>query len=138
MAIFDLKDRNVRAVGKRIIVQKAVRPKMSAGGIVLPDEDVRVYCEGTVLSVGPKVENAKVGEQIIWEVFKGQAAGHHDEHRWAIEDEHVIGVLETDKQVTLPAGVKHNRIGSLCAVPNCGEVHDPAPVSDARPTPKAR
>jgi co-chaperonin GroES (HSP10) len=95
MAIFDLKDRKVRAVNKRIVVQKAVRPKQSAGGIILPDEDVRVYCEGKVLSVGPKCESGvQVGDHIIWAVFKGQAAGHHDESRWAIEDDDVIGVLE--------------------------------------------
>lgn len=101
MAIFDLKDRVVRAVNKRIIVQKAVRPKQSKGGILLPEEDVRVYCEGEVLSVGPKCESGvKPGDHIIWAVFKGQAAGHHDESRWAIDDEDVIGVLEKPTPAT--------------------------------------
>lgn len=119
MAVFDLKDRKLRAVNDKLVVEKAVRPNKSAGGLFLPDEDVRVYCEGKVLSVGPKCEcGAKVGDQVIWQVFKGQAAGHHDEQRWCIEDKDVLAIIE-------PAGV-HDPVGSKCTLPHCPEPHIPA------------
>lgn len=125
MAIFDLKGRRIRAVNDRIIVQKAVRPKKSAGGLFLPDEDVRIYCEGMVLSVGPDVKSCKVGEQIIWEVFKGQAAGHHDEERWALKDADVLGVLED----AAPAACEHS--GAQLARP-------PGPQERPKPPPGNR
>jgi co-chaperonin GroES (HSP10) len=102
MAIFDLKTRKVQAANDWVVVLKAVRPKKSAGGLFLPDEDVRVYCEGKVLSVGPKVTSCKPGDDIVWAVFKGQAAGHHDEERWALKDEDVIGVIDADAPLELP------------------------------------
>lgn len=117
MAIFDLKDRKLRAVNDKIIVEKATRPKKSGGGLWLPDEDVRTYCEGTVLSVGPDAKSCKAGDHIIWQVFKGQAAGHHDEQRWCLEDKDVMAVLE-------PA---------VSELPDGAEV-----VSDAKPTPNVR
>lgn len=106
MAIFDLKGRKLRAVNDRVVVKKAVRPDKSKGGLWLPGEDVRTYCEGTVLSVGPKVQSCKVGDDIIWEVFRGQAAGHHDEERWALKDEDVIAVLEPAPHAELPASAE--------------------------------
>jgi co-chaperonin GroES (HSP10) len=146
MAIFDLKGRVLRAVNDKVVVQKASRPDRSKGGLFLPQEDVRTYCEGKVLSVGPDVKSCKAGDEIIWQVFRGQAAGHHDEERWCVEDKDVLAVIEpatplaAQVAVELPASAEvveeprspyPERLTST-ASPDC-------PVSpDAKPTPDMR
>jgi co-chaperonin GroES (HSP10) len=96
MAILDLKDRKLRAVNDKVVVLRAGRPRQTAGGIHLPAETDKVYNEGEVLSVGPDVKSCKAGDVIVWAVFKGQAAGHHDEQRWIIADAEVLAVVEPD------------------------------------------
>lgn len=90
----ELKDKKLCAVNDRIVVELLDRPDKSKGGIVLPiGMDQRKYNEGKVSSVGPDVKSCKPGDEVIWEVYKGQAAGHFDEKRWIIKDEEVLAVV---------------------------------------------
>jgi co-chaperonin GroES (HSP10) len=79
----------------RVLVRIAVKPKMSAGGIHLPGTDERLYNEGEVIGVGPKVTEVAVGDVVIWEVFKGQAPGHFDEGRWMLKESEVLAKVVT-------------------------------------------
>jgi co-chaperonin GroES (HSP10) len=131
MAIFDLSKRRLRAVNDKVVVQKASRPDRSKGGLFLPQEDVRTYCEGKVLSVGPDVKSCKVGDEIVWQVFRGQAVGHFDEDRWGIEDKDVLAVIEpVAQQLPDSAEVDVN--------PPRATFADINPAPDAKPTPDMR
>jgi co-chaperonin GroES (HSP10) len=150
MAIFDLKGRVLRAVNDKVVVQKASRPDRSKGGLFLPQEDVRTYCEGKVLSVGPDVKSCKAGDEIIWQVFRGQAAGHHDEERWCVEDKDVLAVIEPAAppaaQVAqqLPDSAEVLRyvdgapVGQGLEPGRFVDVNAPKASPDAKPTPNMR
>lgn len=133
MAITNLAQRQLRAVGDKVVVQKAKRPERTRGGIIMPDEDVRVYTEGLVVSVGPDVKSCKVGDEVVWKVFTGQAAGHHDEARWIIADAEVLAVLEPDPPLTLPASVPAELAKELVPGATYADLD-----SSVRPTPKVR
>jgi len=82
-----------RAVNDVLLVQQ-YQPKQK-GTIIVPGTDPLKHNTGVVVSVGPKCEcGAKVGDVVVWQVFKGQAVGHFDKERWFIRDEDVCGIVE--------------------------------------------
>lgn len=102
--ITNLSERVLRAVNNKVVVLIAKRPETSKGGIIMPGDDIRKYNEGRVVSVGPDVKSCKAGDEIIWEVFKGQAPGHFDETRWVIRDDEVLSVIEPSQAAVTSAG----------------------------------
>lgn len=83
-------EKKLQPLHDRVLVRIAAKPKMSAGGIHLPQTDPRLYNEGKVEAVGPDVKQVKVDDVVIWEVFKGQAPGHFDEGRWMLKESEVL------------------------------------------------
>jgi co-chaperonin GroES (HSP10) len=80
---------NFKAVGDAVLVEN-LRPTKSAGGIVLVMNDLRKWNLGRVVSVGPKVRTCDPGDIVVWEVFKGQAAGQTDDERWFLRDADIL------------------------------------------------
>jgi co-chaperonin GroES (HSP10) len=83
-------EKPLQPLNDRVLVRIAAKPKKSQGGIILPDSDQRLYNEGEVIAVGPKVTEVSAGDVVIWEVFKGQAPGHFDEGRWMLKESEVL------------------------------------------------
>lgn len=98
-----LEEKDLEMFHDRVLVRIAKPPTESAGThgkkiILASGADERSYHEGIVLAVGPgkllpdgkrAAMSAVVGDTVLWEVFKGQAAGHFDESRWVLKDEEI-------------------------------------------------
>jgi co-chaperonin GroES (HSP10) len=85
---------NFQAVGDSVLVEN-LRPTKSAGGIHLVMNDLRKWNLGRVVSVGPKVRTCDQGDLVVWEVFKGQAAGQTDEERWFLRDADILAKVRS-------------------------------------------
>jgi co-chaperonin GroES (HSP10) len=91
-----LTEKNLLPLHDRVLVRIAKPPTESAGThgkkiILAAGADQRIYNEGEVLAVGPGVTSGlKAGDFVVWEVFKGQSAGHFDEGRWILKDAEIL------------------------------------------------
>ena len=63
------RDYKLEALGDYIIVESIER-NVTAGGVIVPDSSQTPETEATITSIGPKVEDAEVGDVIL---FKGGA-----------------------------------------------------------------
>lgn len=81
------------AVNDVVIVKQFVPAKK--GVILTPSTSPLNHNTGTVLSVGLECKSGvKVGDVVVWQVFKGQAVGHFDKERWFIRDADICGVVQ--------------------------------------------
>ena len=82
--------------GDQILVQRRAAENISAGGLVIPDEAQAKDkpAEGTVMAIGPKVDDVRVGDHILFGIYAGT------EYPWGVEtllfmrEEEIIATVE--------------------------------------------
>tara|TARA_R110000772_G_scaffold184142_1_gene295223 strand:- start:678 stop:938 length:261 start_codon:yes stop_codon:yes gene_type:complete len=58
----------IKMKADRVLIESVKAPKKTASGITNVDDGIKIN-EGVILAVGPLVENAKVGDKVIYEEF---------------------------------------------------------------------
>lgn len=86
----------VRAIGERVLVEFEDRPKVTDGGIIIPDQWQELPCFAVVVSVGGRVrERLEVGQRVIvkkWMDAEPCESGGRVCHFMA--EDHVLGADE--------------------------------------------
>ena len=62
----NVKNYKVIPIGKRVLVKPVEVVAETSSGIILPDSQVQQKPQGTVIAIGPDVENIEVGDFIQW------------------------------------------------------------------------
>lgn len=104
----------IRPIGDRVVVRQDSAKAMSASGrLHLPDSAKQLDCTGTVLAIGPRVENVQKGDRVI---FKRRAMSSLMPDEWAdgttrdpeanvliLRDEDMVAVIEPGTVVEVAA-----------------------------------
>ena len=70
----------LKAIGNRVILQAAMTPGKSNGGIIIPDNYRVELQHGVIRSIGDAVEaKLKVNDVVIFEKYAGTRAGNDGE-----------------------------------------------------------
>jgi len=78
--IYELNDRRVRVAGSRIVVRKIDPPKVTPGGIVIPDTAIGRSHEGVILAIGPDVKERdalRPGRRVHFNMYSGSTKLPH-------------------------------------------------------------
>lgn len=80
-------------LGDRVFVTYTEEMDRTAGGIYVPDSAKEKPQRGTVQAVGKKVENVKVGDQVLFDKYSGSKLRIDDEECLILKEEDVLGVF---------------------------------------------
>lgn len=80
-------------LGDRVFVTYTEEMDRTAGGIYVPDSAKEKPQRGTVQAVGKKVENVKVGDQVLFDKYSGSKLRIDDEDCLILKEEDVLGVF---------------------------------------------
>ena len=81
----------VRARGNWVLIQKDPEEVVTEVGLVIPkSESINRVTWGTVLSVGPGIDDLEEGDRVCWPGFTGQAHRDDDETIF-LKNEDIIG-----------------------------------------------
>ena len=86
-----------KACGHYIIVQLPKALSVTQGGIHLPDMAQSVPTQGTVKSVGDKVENFKKGQIVVFAEYAAKQLT--DDNLAVLEDKAIFAVLEDEVKI---------------------------------------
>lgn len=84
----------MKALNDRVIVRPDTPEELTAGGIIIPDtaKDSIVTIYGTVLVVGPKCNQVKTGDRVIYNKYYGLEIATKDGVLLAIREEELLAV----------------------------------------------
>ena len=77
----------------RVIVKPAAAEEKTAGGIIIPDTAKEKPQRGVVQAVGKKVENVKVGDQVLFDKYSGSKLRIEDEECLILKEEDILGIF---------------------------------------------
>jgi len=80
-------------LGDKVVVKRLEAESRTAGGIVLPDSAKEKPQRGIVQAVGKKVENVKVGDQVLFDKYSGSKLRIEDEECLILKEEDVLGIF---------------------------------------------
>src|SRR5574342_269724 len=80
-------------LGDRVFVTYTEELERTAGGIYVPDAAKEKPQRGIVQAVGKKVENVKVGDQVLFDKYSGSKLRIDDEECLILKEEDILGVL---------------------------------------------
>jgi chaperonin GroES len=80
--------------GDMLWVRRTEAENLSAGGLIIPDEGKDRPLEGTVISVGRKVEDIKEGEHVIFGRYSGTEYPWGDELLLFMREDEIIATVE--------------------------------------------
>jgi chaperonin GroES len=80
-------------LGDRVFVTYTEEMDRTAGGIYVPDSAKEKPQRGTVQAVGKKVENVKVGDQVLFDKYSGSKLRFEDEDCLILKEEDILGVF---------------------------------------------
>ncbi len=84
---------NFRPLGERILVKRAEVESKTASGIYIPDNAKEKPQTASVVAIGTKVEDIKVGDTIVFEQYRGTEFKLDAQEYLILNLENVIGVM---------------------------------------------
>jgi chaperonin GroES len=85
--------KNFQPLGDRVFITYTEEMERTAGGIYVPDSAKEKPQRGIVQAVGKKVENVKVGDQVLFDKYSGSKLRIDDEECLIIKEEDILGVF---------------------------------------------
>lgn len=82
----------IKPLGKRVIIKQDIAPEKSEGGIYLPGSDDNKLSQGSIVAVGMKVEDVKLGDVVIFGKYTGTEIEHDKETYLVVNESDIIGV----------------------------------------------
>jgi len=65
----------MRPLGKRVLIRQNVESNTTASGLYVPDAMVEKENNGTVVEIGPEVEEIAVGDVVLFGKYAGEDVG---------------------------------------------------------------
>ena len=85
--------KNFQPHGDRVFVTYTEEMERTSGGIYVPDTAKEKPQRGTVQAVGKKVENVKVGDQVLFDKYSGSKLRIDDEECLILKEEDILGIF---------------------------------------------
>ena len=82
-------------LGDRVFVTYTEEMERTSGGIYVPDSAKEKPQRGTVQAIGKKVENVKVGDQVLFDKYSGSKLRIDDEDCLILKEEDILGIFST-------------------------------------------
>ena len=83
----------VKVLGDRVLVKAKEAEKTSSGGIVLIESAAEKPAEGTIISIGGKVEEVKVGDEVIYGKYAGSELKNDGETYLTMRETDILAVI---------------------------------------------
>lgn len=80
-------------LGDRVFITYTEEMERTAGGIYVPDSAKEKPQRGTVQAIGKKVENVKVGDQVLFDKYSGSKLKIDDEDCLILKEEDILGIF---------------------------------------------
>jgi chaperonin GroES len=87
--------KNFQPLGDRVFVTYTEEMERTSGGIYVPDTAKEKPQRGTVQAVGKKVENVKVGDQVLFDKYSGSKLRIDDEDCLILKEEDILGIFNS-------------------------------------------
>jgi chaperonin GroES len=85
--------KNFQPLGDRVFVTYTEEMERTSGGIYVPDTAKEKPQRGTVQAIGKKVENVKVGDQVLFDKYSGSKLRIDDEDCLILKEEDILGIF---------------------------------------------
>ena len=85
--------KNFQPLGDRLFVTYTEEMERTSGGIYVPDSAKEKPQRGIVQAVGKKVENIKVGDQVLFDKYSGSKLRIEDEDCLILKEEDILGIF---------------------------------------------
>ena len=85
--------KNFQPLGDRVFVAYTEEMERTSGGIYVPDTAKEKPQRGTVQAIGKKVENVKVGDQVLFDKYSGSKLRIDDEECLILKEEDILGIF---------------------------------------------
>ena len=84
----------IRPLYDRIVVKRLDNDQeKTASGLFIPDSAKEKPQRGIVQAIGKKVENIKVGDQVLFDKYSGSKLRIEDEECLILKEEDVLGIF---------------------------------------------
>lgn len=87
--------KNFQPLGDRVFVTYTEEMERTSGGIYVPDTAKEKPQRGTVQAIGKKVENVKVGDQVLFDKYSGSKLRIDDEDCLILKEEDILGIFNS-------------------------------------------
>ena len=87
--------KNFQPLGDRVFVTYTEEMERTSGGIYVPDSAKEKPQRGNVQAVGKKVENVKVGDQVLFDKYSGSKLRIDDEDCLILKEEDILGIFNS-------------------------------------------
>lgn len=84
---------NFKPLGERVLVKRTEVESKTASGIILVDSAKEKPNTATVVAIGTKVEDVKVGDTVVFEQYRGTEFQLEGEDYLVLNLENIIGVM---------------------------------------------
>ena len=85
----------IKPLGERVLIKQTEQEEVTKSGIVLPGTASKEKpIIGEVLAVGPKIEEVKVGDKVIFEKYSGTEVKDGEESYLILEKDNVLAIVE--------------------------------------------
>ena len=78
----------------RVLIKSDDAEDVSAGGIYIPPIGQETPSKGTIMAIGPKVEDIVLGDYVVYGKYAGTVVQIDGEEFVILEEENVLGVLK--------------------------------------------
>ena len=85
--------KNFQPLGDRLFVTYTEEMERTAGGIYVPDSAKEKPQRGVVQAIVKKVENIKVGDQVLFDKYSGSKLRIEDEECLILKEEDILGIF---------------------------------------------
>ena len=85
--------KQIKPVRRLVLARVDSAPTKTASGLYLAKEAQEKPQTATVKAIGPKVEDIKVGDQIIYESYSGTDIKHQGQDHVLVSESKVLAVL---------------------------------------------
>ncbi|NLN50119.1 MAG: co-chaperone GroES [Acholeplasmataceae bacterium] len=79
-----------------VVLKFAEKETKTESGIILSSSDQDKPAFGIVVSVGPKVEEIKIGDKVIYQTYSGTNTKIDDQEFLIIKQEHILAIYEKE------------------------------------------
>jgi chaperonin GroES len=87
--------KNFQPLGDRVFVTYTEEMERTSGGIYVPDTAKEKPQRGTLQAVGKKVQNVKVGDQVLFDKYSGSKLRIDDEDCLILKEEDILGIFNS-------------------------------------------
>ena len=84
---------NFKPLGERVLAKRTEVEEKTASGIILVDSAKEKPNTATVVAIGTKIEDIKVGDTIVFEQYRGTEFELEGEDYLILNLENIIGVM---------------------------------------------